>query len=568
MRSFYAILIAIFVSACGGKVDDSHPNSNECYPPGDSFMDQTGGMIAQNGSGGSAGESSAAQAGSPSSTPSAGAASEEEAGGEAGFGEHAAETGGAAGEAGSPSSTPSAGAAGETGHSDFSSSAAGTAVATAGAEGSPVTGGSGGQDETPSKGGDAAISGAGGQAGESSIGGAGGSVGTSAETGVSGEGGSNIPSTLPLEIELASDTPETAIVIPSVNYPFTKYVVTNPNDTSVSIDRFDVDEVSPNGEIADFAAVRVNYVLDGEWLWSITYTVYPVGDDLTRHLNRAPLPFGNTNFMVPANGQIELEITGLMSIPLAPKTAGSACDGIPCSGEMPALKLVNVMDDNGVRAVVQDHDPEPMVLRKARPRIVSLPLDDSLVADGVFAQLAHWQVIAQDATIAWKSMRFSIDAYGVSSLQDLQLYKESELVSDVRLLAHANPSTEQTWTAVLTVELGSEDVVTNSGTVYSLRAVPTLTDQNATMTVTWTRNPHSDDVSVTGGLADTWTPGTISAAIFIDEDADGDADNATYFLWSDMSEVPHSDATVLSGGSMDWISDWGMNDIFEWNLSS
>jgi hypothetical protein len=49
---------------------------------------------------------------------------------------------------------------------------------------------------------------------------------------------------------------------------------------------------------------------------------------------------------------------------------------------MPALKLVNVMDDNGVRAVVPDHDPEPMVLFRNAPVItwdvINEPLHDGL----------------------------------------------------------------------------------------------------------------------------------------------------------------------------------------------
>jgi hypothetical protein len=202
------------------------------------------------------------------------------------------------------------------------------------------------------------------------------------------------------------------------------------------------------------------------------------------------------------------------------------------------------------------------------PTLTGMPLQSGVLVNEE-TEIARWQVAAfQGLSAAWKAMVLHVDADGVSALQSLQLYRGSEPVSGAQLVVHSNPPVNQTWTAVLTVVLGFEEVVTDAGTIYSLRAVPMLTDPNASLAVSWERNPHSEDVRVTGGIADSWLAGTIGAAIWIDENGDAYGDTATYFLWSDMSGVMHSDATVLNNGSLDWISDWGIDDTLEWNLAS
>jgi hypothetical protein len=411
-------------------------------------------------------------------------------------------------------------------------------------------GGTDGQGGAPSEGGSLAVGGVGGS-----------------DDGTSGEAGSGDAHALPLEIDLASDTPETMIATPSVNYHFTKYVVTNPNDTHVSIDTFDVDEVSPDGKIADFASVYVRVLQDGEWFWSITLTAYPIDDyDLTQHFTQAPLSFSNANFEVPANGQIDLEILGLMSVPHAPRTAESACDGAPCSGDMPALKLMNVADSNGVEAVIHAHDPQPMVLRKARPRFLDLPLDDNTVRDGVTAQLAQFNARTYYSDFAaMKAITFNVDLQGVS-LQGFEFHRNGAKLEDVLLYAGTSVAPVDllqdalTESSDVTVIFEHEEVLTESNTVYALVATPARLQPGALVTTAW--SPRSlGEPSVTG-----WFTGLFGSYVWVQ---DSSGAYWTNLLWSDLSSVPHSDnPDSVTGTSNDWMTDWGIEyDLGPWHLS-
>ena len=170
---------------------------------------------------------------------------------------------------------------------------------------------------------------------------------------------------------------------------------------------------------------------------------------------------------------------------------------------------------------------------------------------------------------------------GVSSLNNFKFYSNStELVGAGKATIRDTAGVVLTGSTSLNANSGSkqiivrltgEETVTGSGTVYELRATPTLGSDTSTKTVT-TSFYRPSQSTVTGYIADDGGPnqwngvlgifglgayasGTKAAGVVTWSSATGT------FLWSDKVDVPHSYASgtyggmVGSGGSGDWTND-------------
>jgi hypothetical protein len=165
----------------------------------------------------------------------------------------------------------------------------------------------------------------------------------------------------------------------------------------------------------------------------------------------------------------------------------------------------------------------------------------------------------------------------LSSLNNFAFYKGGEQLTagtDVFITdGHGNNIADASGLAAsstlgrtVIVRLATEEVVSTGGMTYTLRATPTLgSTAGATVTTSFKRDTTSSNTGYLV-LPNTETrfgigSATSAAALL--------GTNAGTFIWSDMSDVPHSYATGPHPGASTVVSnDWtwdvlldGMNDV-------
>ncbi len=181
---------------------------------------------------------------------------------------------------------------------------------------------------------------------------------------------------------------------------------------------------------------------------------------------------------------------------------------------------------------------------------------------GADTELYKFQVTTDaGGTVALKQIGFTVTTSSAVTLSNFKLFKGSTQMtngSQVQILntLGADLSTSGApGNGVIIVRFTTEEVVSGSGTVYTLRATPTYSGSSATITTAFTRSAASD----TGYLA---AEATV-AQIGLDTSSngpDGLVNTNSAFLWSDNSEVPHS-FTTSTVGSRDWATDFYLEDM-------
>jgi hypothetical protein len=121
-----------------------------------------------------------------------------------------------------------------------------------------------------------------------------------------------------------------------------------------------------------------------------------------------------------------------------------------------------------------------------------------------------------------------------------------------------------TLTGRIVVTFTNEETISGSGNVYTLYATPAGSVAGNTISVAPTRNLAGTVTTgylVSGSIAGTGltNPGLASPGINLDTLNDGTADQPGSFVWSDLSEVPHSFAAP--GSSFDWTNDVYVEDL-------
>lgn len=352
--------------------------------------------------------------------------------------------------------------------------------------------------------------------------------------------------------------------------PFARFIVSAEGEDAM-IDQIRLNWQSDPGQsahVGDFQEIAI--AQGGVVKGSTIMSTVGVEKDVMLH---------NDPIYVPQGTEVEFEVWAKMAMPNA--SLGWSAHA-PHSGDAPRLCIVSGTTDGSwstdfaghvnVRAEGQTSgeylyttlaDPcsEPQVLRKAYPILTPLSSSSTELMSYAQADIAKWQVnAAQGGRISWKSMEFSVRSVGLDSLSDFRLYKGSMQLSTQEVEINSNvPGDDPQYIGII---LTYEEVVEDTGTTYTLRATPTFTSA-ADLTVQW--SPDGLPTSYTGQIACSPPPSVPAHKLWLNTGGSTVWWVDTHLLWSDRSEVPHTDTC---DGSIDWISDWGLEADMEWRLNS
>lgn len=370
----------------------------------------------------------------------------------------------------------------------------------------------------------------------------------------------------------AGSQPQATIVVGGASKKFAEFTATAQYE-NVTIDRL---TVTSTGQAANFTGISVR-VAGADKGTDILATGADQYKDVVL----------SSPITVPKDGSVTFEIWGTMAGVVASSTV-SGSTSAPRSGNSSELGLAvgvtaspwdaayttsifNVMalgSASGERlyaagSATTGNSGNGMVLRKTKPTITKLAVATNSLTSGNSTEIYKFQVTPDAAgAVSWKQVTFTVSTSSGVTLDNFQLFKGStQLVANTEVRILDSNGTDITGGSDLgsgntvVVYLVSEEVVSGSGTVYTLRATPTYSGSSATVSTAFTRST----ADATGYLAN--PAGTV--AFGIDNSgaaADGTADVTSRFIWSDNSEVPHGFATG-TGSSRDWTNDFYVEDM-------
>jgi len=399
-------------------------------------------------------------------------------------------------------------------------------------------------------------SGEGGEAGAAGGPGMGGSAGAPMNVGGSagsvndgGAGGS--PQDCPPDVQIPAETlvvsfdaasPATQLVVAGQSYwtVFAQYMVQNVSGADQRIVHGDI-LLTGDGNAADVDQVAL--AMDG----SVRLAGSQVVDDGAEHIlldeENAP------GLVIPAGTTKTVQLWAKLAPVLSSTMANGEWFGVPRSGHAPALSLTKyrLLDEPScVARSVSAELPSPMVIRKSRPFVTQHPIAGAL-ANGD-RELLKFQVAADNAgPIALKHLHFF---FGSSAGVQLDSFKLRRNAMDAEAAIKVSLSNNG---GTVFVDLDGEDVISpGSGNVYTLHAIVNgVTSGSSVTTLLW-NSPEAEYLgeSFMGSLLllpeDTYGFNkTEHGALTFEK-------HSSTFLWSDLSEDPHSS---VEGGSIDWIND-------------
>lgn len=213
-----------------------------------------------------------------------------------------------------------------------------------------------------------------------------------------------------------------------------------------------------------------------------------------------------------------------------------------------------------------------MILRKGKPVITKLASVNDTLSTGSPVDLYKFQISADAAgdSVSWIQMVLQVaTSSGVGALDSFALYKgSSPLTANTQVFITNNAGNDLTGATsyvagssglLVIIRLASEEIISGTGTVYTLRATPTLVSDANTKTVT-TSFVRSVAGTYTGYLA--LAAASYRMGLDPSNTYDGAGLTTGTFLWSDNSETTHAYATGTSS-SRDWTDDTlieSMND--------
>lgn len=355
---------------------------------------------------------------------------------------------------------------------------------------------------------------------------------------------------------------------------------------AASIDRVQVIHQNDGGKNGDFTAIAIASAGDV----TNRQDVLSAGTTGTKDIDLSA-----NKITVPKDSSVTFEIWAQLAAPVA---TSSATTNSARSGDTPSLGVatdtqtgewdsnydnqINIRatgDASGERLYATSTNNlvgKTQVLRKGKPIVTKLSPSTNTLSSGVAADLYKFQVApdADGGSVSWIQIIFSVStSTGVTSLNNFKLYKGSTQLTantEVKILDTAgvdltgSTSLNSSSTNYVIVRLVTEEVVTGSGTQYTLRATPTLASDTTTKTVS-TSFYRPNTTVVTGYLSDDGGPNAFVGALGIYTGAGGaGSSNATgTFIWSDNVDVPHSYASGTSNGSRDWTNDVYVEDLNE-----
>lgn len=383
--------------------------------------------------------------------------------------------------------------------------------------------------------------------------------------------------------------------------PFARYKASAQFE-AIDLDRIAVEAVSSSAgtthnadnSIYTAVAVAVNGAVVGQ-------DIFSAGTTGTKDIDLT-----NNKIAVPKDGSTVFELWAKISGVQASSSVSGATTGVHRSGMQPSLTLDNGVTTgdwssayyastniqatgkaSGERVYASSTNVTAgnvMVTRKTKPVVTKQSLSSATLAN-TDMDLLKFNVAADSAgSVALKQVIFDLSFTGLTSVGNFRVRKGS---SDVDLGNVAFTGNCGTGGAAVDLEAGSlgsastsclvamsftnEETVSSGGTTYTVHA--TIAGASSGDSLTFKFLQDSTNSVVTGYLLNSDAHGTFpsSAAIYhVDTGVapSGNSSATGTFLWSDTSEVPHSDAAGASGGSRDWTNDVYVEDLSQTQVLS
>lgn len=377
---------------------------------------------------------------------------------------------------------------------------------------------------------------------------------------------------------------------------FAEYRATAQNE-AVRIEQI---AVSSTGDAANFSAVAV--AMDGAVKgWDIL----PSGQ-----LTYKTVDFTSSPIVVAKNSSVTFQLWGKLQAVSASSTVLGATSNVARSGNTAALGIANgitsgnqwtssYLDKMNVRAVGNESGTliyatsssmgstalsgNSFVVRKSKPTVTRQALSTTTLASGQSMDLYKFQVSADAAgAVALKKVTFNVSVSTSTgsglTLSNFRVRRGSTtLASSAATITNrqgddlyagnfntshaANTSTAGLVVVVFT----SEETISGSGNVYTLAADVSGSVLTGDQVSTSLTRSH-DTATVSGYLTSSAFNGSGASGLIgpnINTDvAPGSGTTSTAdFIWSDISEIPHSDAAGSSNGSRDWFNGYLVDDL-------
>lgn len=328
--------------------------------------------------------------------------------------------------------------------------------------------------------------------------------------------------------------------------------VQNTGDTKQKITQLTIKLVSSNSDFADFRFIGIGGGA-ADWNGKLVDTLpaYPA-TSITVDLSKDPI-------VLPPHSSYPLMLSGSFNDVVSSAACPSG-HGCARSGHTPMLQITGAVVSDGI-VNVPAHTTPLVVLRQSQPIITNHELDHFTLKNGDMDFME--MKIAADTTgpISFKQIHFVMTTTEGLSVTDIRVLRNGDEM-DVGTYAiqtsqfGANTNGEilsggGSTTAILNFPDGGEEIVTDSGNVYTLRGTVDGVGPGSQISGQFQTNDAwgVPPTAITGSLitADPWLEP------FAINQNNGKGVAWCMLCWSDQSEIPHSGQLKADGGSSDWI---------------
>lgn len=388
-----------------------------------------------------------------------------------------------------------------------------------------------------------------------------GGSGMSGEAGLANQGGSS-PVAQEATLHVVPATmPSTQIVAQTEKYwCFADYTFTVDSDGSPpAVTGACVAQDDPDGDMADVDAFMLASYTKGD---SVASSEADIHDSVACfHFVRAQL------VLTPGTTGV-LDLAAHVAIPVPSSSVNGAWHGVPRSGHTPRFRLVTVSTKGGQIINIPAHETPQLVIRKSEPFVLRIPLASDVLDDGERELYQFQAAVIGPGSMALKQLQLWYTRQGAFTVSDIRVRRDgTDLPSDMfSAFMFDGPDIVQTIAGSMTrgdihVIFANEEIIPIEGkAVYTIHA----TISGSALGDAFTMNISSDPKNQT----------TITGSLFL---ASSHPDAPLYdvrvgtgwdlygaaFLWSDMSETPHSDLDMDHGGSADWTYEYLVPGIAE-----
>ncbi len=353
--------------------------------------------------------------------------------------------------------------------------------------------------------------------------------------------------------------------------------------------------VSSTGDAANFTQVAI--AMDGA---AKGWDILPAGT-----MRYKTIDFTGSPINVMRNTSVNFNIWAKLAATQASSTVSGATSGVARSGNSFTLGIAsgiesgddawnsNYLDKMNVRAVgigsgnivyatsatmLTNLSGNTFVVRKSKPTITQQALSTTTLSAGQQMDLYKFQVSADGAgSIALKKVTFVVSVSTTTgsslTLSNFRVRKGSTEIStddviitdrhgaDVEALNFGAATSSPRIVVNFLSSSGGEETISGSGTVYTLVATvagPVVAGDQVSTSI-----ERSTDIAagnLTGYLGGDYGV-AIAGRSLETGTVPGASTSTAAFIWSDLSEIPHSDALGSAGGSRDWTNGYLVDDL-------